>query len=202
MKKIIVLASVVAATLSAPAFSQVTSEDTIGGAKVGLVMGYDDFSIKYDGERGSKSGFLYGVTVGYDYNVGSAIVGLEAEVNDATTKQTLEEDGDTGSLAAQRELYIGARVGAQVGGRLLAYAKAGYVNAKLKASANIDGDRYSESDTIDGYRLGAGLEYAPGAYFSRLEYRFSDFGKYEYAGYDTGLSANRHQVVATLGVRF
>lgn len=192
MNKAVLLAAIAAATFSTSANAQ---EATLTGAKIGIVAGYDDYAISYEGEKiGSKSGFHYGLTAGYDFDLGGAIAGIEAEVADATTK--VGYDGD--SLKAGRELYVGARLGAVVSPNVILYAKGGYVNSRLKLT--VDGE--SDGDNLDGWRLGAGVEYAPSTYFGRVEYRYSDFGDYKFEGENTGLSSRRHQVVATVGVRF
>ena len=199
MKKFLI-AAVAASAIATPAFAQDASN--FGGPNVGLIAGYDSYKVKFDGESGSKSGFQYGLTAGYDLNLGGGLVGLEAEVGDSTAKVSEEYDGDEFKLAADRELYLGVRAGVIVNPAVLVYAKAGYVNSKLKLVADLDGDRFVVSDTLDGYRIGAGVEYAPSKFFGRVEYRYSDFGKYKVADIDTGLSTSRHQIVATLGTRF
>lgn len=204
MKKILATAAV-AALFATPAFAQ--EKSNFGGIKVGALVGYDSVSVEIDDEDGSKDGVLYGITAGYDADLGSAIVGVEAEVSDSSTKQRafdLLVLGDSAKLSAGRDLYIGARAGFVVNPTLMVYAKAGYTNARAKLSYDDgDGFGFSGSDELDGYRLGAGLEYAhQSGYFARLEYRYSDYGNYKYDGFDTGISASRHQVAVTGGFRF
>lgn len=208
MKKIALLAAA-AAFISVPAMAQEQAD--MGGLKVGVVAGYDSVKLKFDGDSGSKGGFQYGVTAGYDFDMGGAVVGVEAELADATTKETVADAfffGDEFSLAASREIYVGGRVGAKVGSNALLYVKGGYVNSKFKLSYD-DGDGFSfrDSDKLDGFRIGAGAEMTKSNYFGRLEYRYTDLGTHgredlEDLGFDDGLKASRHQVVATVGVRF
>lgn len=193
---------------SVPVYAQ--DDVSLGGAKVGVVAGYDSVELTADGESGSKSGVVYGIIAGYDFDLGKAVVGVEAELADSTVKETVTdilEVGDEASISASRDVYVGARVGFAVGSNILLYAKGGYSNVRIKARYADGTDSFSASDTLDGYRLGAGAELVGINNFARIEYRYSDYGKYRFfsdstGGLDTGISASRHQVVATGGFRF
>ncbi len=202
MKKAVILA-LSACVVSVPAQAQESASK--GGAKIGILAGYDSVRLSLDGESGSKGGVVYGGTVGYDFEIGTAIVGVEAELADASTKESVTdilEAGDEASVSASRDLYVGARFGYSAASNLLLYAKAGYTNIRVKARYAGTAGSFSESDTLDGYRLGAGVELVGQMNFARIEYRYSDYGKYSYQGFNTGISAARHQVVATGGFRF
>lgn len=202
--KNILIATAALSAVSAPAFAQEASN--FGGAKIGAVIGYDKVRLETeDFGNGSKDGFLYGITAGYDFDLGTAVIGVEGEFADATTKETVGDlavDGIEASLRAERDLYIGARVGFPVSPSVMLYAKAGYTNAKFKLSATDGVDSFSESDELDGYRVGGGVEYTNGQAFGRLEYRYSDYGRYKVDGVDTGIDASRHQVAVVGGWRF
>lgn len=202
MKKAI-FAALFTCVASVPAYAQ--DNASLGGAKVGIVAGYDSVKLSFDGESGSKGGVAYGITAGYDFDLGKAIVGVEAELADSTTKEKVSdilEAGDEASLSASRDLYVGARVGFAAGSNVIIYAKGGYANIRVKARYSDGTDSFSDSGTLDGYRLGAGAEYVGGSMFGRLEYRYSDYGEFSYDDVDTGISASRHQVVVTGGFRF
>lgn len=203
MKKTIIAATVATVAVATQAHAQEASN--FGGAKIGAVVGYDKVRLKLDGESGSKDGVLYGVTAGYDFDLGSAVVGIEAEATDASTKESVTDVisiGDEARLSAGRDLYVGARIGVPVSNRILVYAKVGYTNARFKASYDDGVDTLTGSDNLDGYRAGAGVEMSTGQGFVRAEYRYSDYGKYSYAGIDTGIKAARHQVAISGGIRF
>ena len=202
MKNVLIAAAALAA-VSAPAYAQEPSN--FGGAKIGAVIGYDKVRLEVEDESGSKDGFLYGVTAGYDFDLGSAVVGIEGEFADATTKETVGDlavDGFEASLRAERDLYVGARLGFKASDTILVYAKGGYTNAKFKLTATDGVDTLTASDELDGYRIGAGVEYTNGQAFGRLEYRYSDYGRYKVDGVDTGIDASRHQVAVVGGWRF
>ncbi len=202
MKKVI-LASLAICFVSMPAYAQESRD--LGGFKVGVVAGYDSTRLSLDGESGSKDGLLYGLSAGYDFDLGSAVVGVETEYSDSTVKETVSDvlsAGDEASIAASRDLYVGARLGFAVSPTVLLFAKAGYTNARVTARYSDGSDSFKDSDTLDGYRLGAGAELVKGPTFARLEYRYSDYGDYKYDGVNTGISVARHQVALTGGYRF
>lgn len=202
MKNVLIAAAAIAA-VSAPAYAQEASN--FEGAKIGAVIGYDKVRLEVDDESGSKDGLLYGVTAGYDFDLGSVVVGIEGEFADATTKETVGDlavDGFEASLRAERDLYVGARLGFKASDTILIYAKGGYTNAKFKLTATDGVDTLRASDELDGYRIGAGVEYTNGQAFGRLEYRYSDYGRYKVDGVDTGIDASRHQVAVVGGWRF
>lgn len=199
--KNVLLTAVALCAVSAPAYAQDASN--FGGAKIGAVIGYDKVRLEVAGDSGSKDGFLYGLTAGYDFDLGSVVVGIEGEVSDATTKER-ETDilvvGDEASLRAGRDLYVGARVGFPVSQNVMLYAKGGYTNAKLKASYDDGVTALSDSENLDGWRIGAGAEYVNGSMFGRLEYRYSDYENI--AAFGDTIETSRHQVAVVGGWRF
>lgn len=199
MKKLF-LATAALASLSTPAFAQ--DEASIGGVKIGVVGGYDRVELAFEDDKIDNDGFVYGVTAGYDLQSGNAIIGVEAEYSDPTTKISLGDD-DSARIRADRQLYAGVRVGGQVLPSVLVYAKGGYVNSKFFVGADLpEGAEFGFSDKMDGYRLGAGAEYIRGRTFGRLEYRYTNLGEYKFADVGTGIDVSRHQVVVAAGVRF
>lgn len=180
MKTVIFAALAAATALSAaPAFAQEAAPFT--GARAEALVGYDKLDTNGNG-LGSPDGLLYGVALGYDMQMGGAVLGIEGEVTDSTAKRTfLGTDID-----AARDLYIGARAGFAIGDMALAYAKAGYTNARIETQG-------FGGENGDGVRVGAGLEYKLGGQlFLKGEYRYSN-----YEG-----DVERHQFVTGLGVRF
>ena len=144
MKTIIPLALAAATLFAAPAYAQ-TSAANFAGPRVGAVVGVAD-----DDFAGTDT-FTYGANVGYDYDLGNAIVGITGEYQDSD---------DTG-----RELAIVARAGAPVGSNALLYGLAGYSNLG-------SGTGYH----LDGVRVGAGVEVAVSPkVFVNLEQRYSNY---------------------------
>jgi outer membrane immunogenic protein len=195
-----------AGAVAAPAQAQEASN--FGGFKLGVVAGYDKVSLEYEDVSVHDDGVLYGVTAGYDLDLGSAVIGLELEASDSSTKQRFADlliAGDSAKLAAGRDLYVGARIGIPVSPNLLIYAKGGYVNGRVKLT--YDGGQNldliaTDSDTLGGWRLGGGIELVNPTHFARIEYRYSDYGSYKIADIDTGIDVTRQQVSVTGGFRF
>ena len=205
--------------LATPSMAQ--DETPFTGFKVEGVAGYDvsqagsstDNEVDEDNDQ-SIDGFLYGVGVGYDFNAGGVVLGLEAELTDSTA-ETEFTDGDFegfgfGNVETGRDLYFGARAGVLAQPDLLVYAKAGYTNARYNINASFDGEDFRSSIDTDGFRLGAGLEYVlSGNSYAKVEYRYSNYGDAEIdfegdaADVDLGsIDTDRHQVVAGFGFRF
>lgn len=194
------------ALVLAPVSAQAQQAGNFGGAKLGVLAGYDNVNLEYADLDGDDDGVLYGVTAGYDVDLGSAVIGLELEASDSSTSQRYNDLfylGDSVKLAAGRDLYVGARIGIPVSRHVLVYAKGGYTNARAKLSYDDGaGFKISDSDTLDGWRLGGGVEIANETSFARIEYRYSDYGDYKVDGYNTGLAVSRQQVALTGGFRF
>ena len=200
-----------------PAMAQ--DSENFDGFRLEALAGYDvaqsGSSTDVEGENDeSIEGFAYGVGAGYDFDAGGLVLGLEAEYAGSTGKVEID-DGDPegfglGTVKAGRDLYLGGRIGVKANDDLLVYAKGGYTNATFDVLSR-DGDiEYRADVDTDGYRVGAGLEYAmSGNTFAKVEYRYSNYSDSEldYEGdaqdVDLGeIDLDRHQVMAGFGMRF
>jgi outer membrane immunogenic protein len=171
------------AAIAAPAMAQ-DADTTFNGAHAEILGGWD----RVQGEGSHDDGVLYGVGAGYDVRRGNAVFGIEGEASDSTQKENF--GGQTEH--ASRDLYVGGRIGAVVGGNNLLYAKAGYTNARYAVSGTATGVDLAHGN-LDGVRVGAGVEHQLSNHtFLKAEYRYSN--------YEQGVS--RNQVVAGFGVRF
>lgn len=188
------IAALAAGTLATPAFAQ--DQSNLGGFRVEAIGGYDRPSV----EDESADGVVYGVGVGYDFQSGNALFGIEAEASDSTADERragILAVGDELRVRAGRDFYVGGRVGAIVGGSTLLYAKAGYTNARVRIDYE-DGtagtiNDFTDRTNLDGVRAGAGAQFAIGSNaYLKTEYRYSN--------YQDGV--DRHQVVGGLGFRF
>ncbi len=171
MRILAVSALALVAATATPAFAQ---DGAFNGPRIEAEAGVD-----HAGSEGyGRSGFVYGGAIGYDKQFNNIVIGADAEVTAATTKD--------GGVKAARDLYVGGRIGYVIGGSTLLYGKAGYTNARI----NLGNDNGINND---GYRLGAGVERNFGRFFGKVEYRYSRYEK---------IDLNRDQVVAGVGVRF
>ncbi|MEH6792305.1 outer membrane protein [Parasphingorhabdus sp.] len=204
MKKSILAAALTSVIVATPAFAQDATPFT--GPYVGGVLGVDSVELDSAGLEGDDQGTVYGGVIGYDMNLGGFIVGVEGEYTDSEaghSERNILVAGDEASLNAGRDLYAGARLGYQIDPNAMLYVKGGYTNAKAKLSYDDNaGNAFSGSDELDGYRVGGGLEASANNMFVRLEYRYSDYGKYETSSLVPNIDTSRHQGVVMAGIRF
>ena len=199
MKKLSIAAALAATALATPALAQETNGPQF---YIGPVLGYDSVKVKAGGASESKGDLLYGVNAGVDLPIGSTLfVGVEGEFTDSDVKDRANDvfaADDALSYSAGRNLYIGGRVGANLGAAKI-YAKGGYSNAKFKASYTpaLNAPTLRDSDTTGGYVLGGGAETKlTNNILLRAEYRYADYGEAKLFGLNTGADLSRHQVVA------
>ena len=229
MRKLVVTAAATAfgIALAAPAFAQdgppndalaPSDRAPFTGARVGVLVGYDKLQPgsgpNSDINSNRKAdGLTYGGDAGYDVALNRFVIGGEAEVTGSTADVSNSPRSAAalgyGRVKQGRDLYAGARIGYIVAPSTLVYAKGGYTNNRLDLTANDGTVTTGNHYTLDGYRLGAGVEQAIGrSTYAKLEYRYSNYGnaRLEYAnGGNTNnfsVDTDRHQIVAGVGVRF
>lgn len=189
--------------IATPALAQ--SDSSFSGFNLAVLGGYDSVRLSDGNNSESKGDFMYGVSLGYNADLGSAVVGIEAEIADSEVSETVTDLavlGDSLTTSASRDLYIGARVGAKLAPNVLLYAKGGYTNARLKLTYDNGVNVISDGENFDGFRLGAGLEYSFDRFGLRGEYRYSDYGQITAGGVSTGGNLKRHQVLVALVGKF
>lgn len=191
----------VALTMGAtPAMAQEISP--LAGFKVMGIAGVD--SVDYENIGTSDTAVLYGAAVNYDADLGSVILGGEAEITDSGNSERADNvfiPGDSFELRADRDLYVGARVGIPltIDRDSMFYVKGGYTNARLEAEYNDGVNTTEDGENLDGYRVGVGFELLAAQKIPlRLEYRYSDYGELG----NTGVDYSRHQFVAGIGYKF
>ena len=205
MRKLVFAAAAASggAALATPALAQ-SQQAPFSGPRVEALVGWDHLRDGSDGSTDGRDGFTYGGAIGYDARVGGNVVlGVDGEITGSTTKartSDLIQTGDNLRIRAGRDIYLGARAGYVISPRAMVYVKGGYTNARINARY-YDGvsTTVEEGRNMDGYRVGAGLEYnlTPSTYI-KGEYRYSHYGKFD--GYDADI--DRHQLLAGVGVRF
>jgi outer membrane immunogenic protein len=188
------LAALLAGTVATPALAQSNAGGTFTGLRVEGIVGGD--RVQADGH---EDGVVYGVGVGYDMQMGGAVVGIEAEASDSSADvcdKDVDVTGDRLCIGAKRDLYVGGRVGAAVGTSTLIYGKAGYTNARFGFDYDDGGNGsndFGDGRNLDGVRVGAGVETLLGSNsFVKAEYRYSNFEQ----------GVERHQVLGGFGFRF
>ncbi len=198
MRKL-VLAALAASAMATPAFAQDTS---FTGPRIEALVGYDTAKDGTGQDAGSSDGVTYGGAIGYDFQIGGAVIGAEAELTGSsvdTRADSLLVAGDRLVTDMGRDIYVGARAGVAITPTTLLYAKGGYTNAKVNTTYTAGNTKTEISDDMEGFRIGAGAEFKLSSnMYLKGEYRYSNYGKID--GYD--IDIDRHQVVAGVGIRF
>jgi outer membrane immunogenic protein len=153
----------------------------------------------------SESAISYGGEIGYDLQLGPAVVGAYAGLEGSNLRDCQEVFGDDeGCIGQGRNLYVGARAGFTPIPRVMLYAKAGYSNGSIDFSYDGDvvGEQFDLSENFDGYHLGVGAELAlTSSFYGRLEYVHTDYGDLDFEG-ETAGDFRRGQVMVGAGIRF
>lgn len=206
-------------SLAAFAVPAAAQDRTFTGPRVEALVGYDsnrpgsttDLDNADDIDQ-SIDGVAYGIGAGYDFDMGSAVIGVEGEYMRSEAQSDFDTTGfntAVGNIDAGRDLYIGARAGMKVGPRSLLYVKGGYTNAKYNVLAT-DNTTDTRTDlNLDGWRAGAGAEFAISPnLFVKGEYRYSQYQEGEVEA-PSGLESDRfdvdvdrHQFMVGVGARF
>jgi len=138
------------------------------------------------------NGFLGGGQIGYNWQSGWAVFGVEADASLADIKGSFFEGGISSKIDSLGT--VTARFGGAVD-HALVYVKGGGAWAHDKHE--IEG--LSSSETIWGWTVGAGVEYAFAPNWSgKVEYNFLDFGKHTFTFEPIPLQEDIRQTVHTV----
>jgi outer membrane immunogenic protein len=192
MNKPVLLAALAFMPFAAPAHA--AGPD---GFRVEALVGIDhlrnnfaDFGL---GDR-HATGLLYGVGAGYDFRLSDgASLGLDAEFTDFNTDFDFALGGDSARISFSRDFYAGLRGTFPVADGVNLYVRAGGSFAHLKTRVVLGGTPFVENSNGLGARVGGGIQFELGSnLYTGAEYRYTNYG----SGY------TRHQLAATLGLRF
>ena len=169
------------------------------GLYAGLQAGYAWDNVSVDNTFAvvpvnfSRNGFVGGAHIGYLYQTGPAVFGLEGDVEGTTIKNS----GLRASLRGRAGLAVDRALFYVTGGGAL--ANQNYTVWSPFAPAFTT----STSATKLGWTLGAGLEYAFAPNWSaRVEYRYTDFGKVDVANFIAPAQISRRENAVRLGVSY
>jgi outer membrane immunogenic protein len=169
------------------------------GINGGGGWGRSDFSVPFASDSFNTSGGLVGGTLGYNWQMGRAIFGLEGDVDWSNIRGSSICGGITS--CETRNDWLGT-VRGRLGyafDRFMPYVTGGLAVGNIKTS--IDGIG-SANDTKAGWTVGAGLEAAiAGPWTAKVEYLYVDLGRGgSVLGSDAKFNAN--VVRAGLNYRF
>ncbi len=148
-----------------------------GDSEVSLTSSNPDFFGALDvagfGRSSHEGSFTGGAQLGYNYQMGSAVIGLETDINylNLNDHYLVAVDGDTLSAGHKVQWFgtLRARLGFTPAERLLVYATGGLAYGSVKTHTSVTADiagqglvsvSGSNSDTRWGWAVGAGAEYA------------------------------------------
>lgn len=177
----------VGAVAPAPVFVTMNWTGFYVGAQVGYSWGTDrttEFVTATGAATGfargfSPDGFVGGLHAGYNYQMGSLVLGLEGDIEASGVSggyRLANGNGTDTDRAWQGSLR--ARVGVAFD-RALLYATGGVAFADIKHTYVSPAVRESFSDVKMGWTVGAGLEYAfTNNLTARAEYRYTSFDRF------------------------
>ena len=140
----------------------------------------------------SRDGFVGGAHVGYLYQTGPAVFGLEGDVEGTTIKNS----GLRASLRGRLGFAMDRTLFYVTGGGALA-------NQNYTMFSPFTGFNTNTSATKLGWTVGAGVEYAFAPNWSaRVEYRYSDFGKVAVNDFVAPANVSRRENAVRVGVSY
>jgi len=161
----------------------------------------------------SAGGFIAGGQAGFNYQMGSFVVGIEGDLAYADLKNsvTASAAGHATATAKMSTDYL-ATVRGRIGyawDRVLVYATGGVAFTKIELSAHAVAGGVaaaaSHSKTHTGWALGAGVEAALTDNISaKAEYLYVDFDKKRYfpSGIHSGLRGDLNSHIIRVGVNY
>jgi len=144
------------------------------GVNGGYAWGDSDWALPAVSMK--PDGFLVGGTLGYNYQVGSIVWGVEGDFDYADIKDSTA----CGAFVCETKNTWLATARVRLGyafDRWLPYVTGGGAFGEVKASNSGAG---SGNDTMVGWTAGGGLEYAfLGNWSAKIEYLYVDLGKFD-----------------------
>lgn len=199
------LTKAIALTATLIAVPTAAQAETFDGPYVGVAAGWDRAEVDdrivgtlpLDADA-SQDSFLLGGYAGYNYKATENIViGVEAAFSGAVDDEVITTSGGQALEIDPRYSFdLTARAGYLVTDKALLYVRGGYANQRVRTTlVNADGE-FRDSENLDGWLVGGGLEYALTKKISaRLEYRYSDLG-------NDGGEFDRHQTLVGVSYNF
>jgi outer membrane immunogenic protein len=139
----------------------------------------------------NTSGVIGGGLVGYNYQINQFVLGIEGDLTGSSLQG--RHTTDLGYASVETQYGFGGGIRGRLGyaiDRTLIYATGGWAFEDIKQNYNTNYNfvtggllgnwaNNNQNSSRSGYSVGGGVEYAFNYNWSaRLEYRYSDYGKY------------------------
>lgn len=153
-------------------------------------------------------GFIGGFQIGYDHQVGSAVIGAELDLGWVDASQGKTMSGGAGGFSADTNWVstLTARVGHEISPGTLAYAKGGIAWQDVDYTRTSGGAVSTTNETRDGWLLGGGVEHMLTQDWSvDAEYNYIDYGKDSSSFSNSapvGIDSDQHLFKVGLNYRF
>lgn len=194
-----------ALTGAASLFAAPASAETFDGPYLGIQGGWSRAEVAGSTNAGhaidaetSRDSFVLGGYAGYNHRLTDRfLIGAEAGFSANFDDDIRTVSGGSALTIDPRYSFdLTARAGYLVDDKTLVYARGGYANTRVRTSLAAVGGFQRESDAIDGWLVGGGVERAITERIStRLEYRYADFGS-------NGGAYDRHQALVGISYKF
>ena len=189
-----------------------TTEAEVNSISVPGLFALNGFTLPLTSQ--SFNGFIGGGQIGYNWQSGIVVFGVEGEISGTSAKGTGPCLVVFSCKTEQNWMATAAGRLGLADGRDLYYVKGGAAWSHNTYSANLNlgvGLNTEVSDNRWGWLVGAGIEHAFGGGLSaKLEYDFVDYGSHDYnfplavlgAPVDIGTKITEYQHVVKVGVNY
>jgi outer membrane immunogenic protein len=181
----------------------------IGGARATSTLSDNLTNVSLDRDQ---NGFIGGVQIGYNYQVGSLVLGVEWDFDwtslDASGVVTIPDLGGAlqGSVDTEWITTLAGRIGLALD-RTLVYVKVGggWVRSEASVTQLTTGSTLNASHTNGGWLVGAGFEYAFAPnWTAKFEYQFLGLADKTFPGFvgTRALELERDVQQVKVGINF
>lgn len=146
----------------------------------------------------SRDALVLGGYAGYNHKIDDRLViGAEVGFSGAFDDELRAQSGGAAITIDPRYSFdLTARAGYLVNDKTLVYVRGGYANSRVRTTLVTNDATTRESDNLDGWLVGGGVERALTDQVStRLEYRYTDFG-------NNGGRYDQHQALVGISYNF
>ena len=176
------------------------------GGQIGYGWGYSGSNVSALGDLATynPSGVIGGAHVGYNYQMGQFVAGLEGDVNGSSYNGSgISALGNSYGTTENIDGSVRGRLG-MAWDRALVYATGGVAFGDFQNTYSSGGFTDSPSTTRVGWTVGGGVEYAVDNNWSiRAEYRYTDFGYFsQYSPTALGAAVSQHEIDNRVQVGF